>query len=104
MQSSLVTFALSVWLETTRDLPLDPYQGPVFFSQSTEPIFMEGVTGTQSFNAGMSDLYLAFFISQGDLCKLYCAHRIEFIINYVHQTVLCLNMPKINDSGSDSRV
>lgn len=46
MHSSLVTFVLSVWLETTQDPPPDPYQEPVFLRQSRKPIIMEGVTDT----------------------------------------------------------
>lgn len=44
--SSLVTFALSVQLETTQHPPPDPYQEPAFLRQSREPIIMEGVTDT----------------------------------------------------------
>jgi hypothetical protein len=46
MHSNPVTFALSVWLETTRDPPPDPYQALVFLSPSIEPIIMEGVRDT----------------------------------------------------------
>jgi hypothetical protein len=53
---------------------------------------------TQSCNIVVSNLYLAYFIPQGDFWELYYAHGIELIITrrVFCQIVLCLNVPKIN--------
>lgn len=59
-------------------------------NQSTEPIFLEGVTCTsQSFDVVMFKLYLAYFVSPGYFCFLYCAHKIELIITRKTFTELC---------------
>jgi hypothetical protein len=74
--SSLVTFALSVCLETFPALdppprpPPDPYHIFLFFGQSIEPIFMDF---TESFCVIISVVYLAYFTPQGDFCMLCCA-------------------------------
>lgn len=59
---------------------------------------------TKSFNVVTSNLYLAYFIPQRDSCILCCARRMELIIAGIsfHQIVLCLTIPIINNSGSDS--
>lgn len=46
----------------------------------------------------MSDLYLAYFVPQGDLCVLYCMYGIDYYQESFHQIVLCLNMSKMNYS------
>lgn len=43
MFSSLVTFVLCVWPETTQDLPSDPYPKPVFLSQPIQSVVIGGV-------------------------------------------------------------
>lgn len=47
------------------------------------------------------NLYLSYFVPQGDLCILYSAHGIQFIITRIsfHQIVICLNMPKKKSLG-----
>lgn len=77
----------------------------LFFSVNIEPIFIERhMYFTQSCNRVLSDLYLAYFVPQGDFWELSCAHGIELMITMrvFHQIVLCLNTPKIIHLGSDS--
>lgn len=61
---------------------------------------------TQSCNRVMSNLYLAYFVPQGDFWELSCARGIELMITrrVFHQIVLCLNTPKINHWGQTPRV
>lgn len=74
VHSSLVTFALSVWPETTQ-IP-DPYHKLVFWSlYSRCRIYF-----TKSFNVVTSNLYLVYFVPQRDLCIVYCAHKTKLII------------------------
>lgn len=70
-----------------------------FVSPSIQPIFLDV---TKSFDVAVSYLYLAFFVLL--LCIIHCTCENDLIIIITfHQIVLCLNMPKINYSGSDSR-
>ena len=112
----VVVNSLVAFMSTLDVLP-DRYHKLVFLSRSIEPIFMEGVTCgqpieplygrhhmyfTKSFNVVIFNLYSSFFAPERDLCALYCAHRIELIIQKSsHQIALCLNRPTKSDSGSD---
>lgn len=59
--TSFVTFAPSVWLETSLIIRSSPRLLFLFLSPSIEPIFMDLI---KSFDVIMSCLYLAYFVSQ----------------------------------------
>lgn len=77
-----------------RPLVPDPSPGPydelASLRKSTDPVFMDF---TKSFYVVTSDLYLAYFVPQRNLCILRCALRIELIITRIHFTELgCAEM------------
>lgn len=90
VHSSLVNFALSVWLETTPDTPLDPPEKLAFFGQSIKPIFMGGsicsqsvepifygrchMYRTKSLDVDISDLYfVTLFFNK--ICVWFIVHK-----------------------------
>lgn len=76
MHSSLVTFALSVWPETTQDPLPDPYRKLVFPSCNSRCC----IYFTESFNVVTFELYLVYFVLQRDLRVVYCASKTKLII------------------------
>lgn len=79
---------------------------PLSFSVNLQTsVFMHGgMCTSQSFEIATSDLYLAYFIPQGDLWMLYCAHGTELTDHqeHFHQIELCLTIPDIKYSDSQS--
>lgn len=91
--NSLVTFTLSLWQETT--LGAQSLVIAYFFLVYRTHLYGRcRIHFTESFEVVTSDLYLAYFFPQGDLCMLYCMHRIALIITKNICTKLCLNMLK----------
>lgn len=91
--NSLVAFTLSVWLETTRDPPPDPYHKLVLFKS----IFRTHLHGLYNeFHSSQAWSVFAYFVPQRDLCSLCCANGIELIITTIsfHQIVLWLTIAK----------
>lgn len=96
------TYALSVWRETRWYWILPQTLIVIcFFSQSIECISLDF---TRNVDVATFYQYLPSFFPQRDLCILHgaCGNELITTISF-HQIVLCLNMPKINYSGSDSR-
>lgn len=78
--------SVHLWPETFPEP--DPCQTLIinFLKESIETIFMNF---TKSFDVVASDQYLAYFISQGDLCLFGCTHGTELIITRIIFTKLC---------------
>ena len=84
---NLVALVLCVWPTfLTLHPPSDPHYKFVVLSQSIEPIFMDF---TKNLNVVTSDLYLAYFVPQGDLHVVCLACRIELIVTRTIFTKLC---------------
>lgn len=70
MFNSLVIFVLSVWSETILFPLPDPYHKYVFFfSQFTEPTFIEGITVLhKEFQCNHAQSLVTYFAPQENLC------------------------------------
>lgn len=100
VHSSLVTFVLSVWLETALDPPTGLCHKLIFVNLKNPSLWkVPHVIYKEFCCSHVRALFSLLCSLKRFMCALLCT-QIEVIITRIsfHPIVLCLNMPKINDS------
>lgn len=89
--NSLVTFVLFVWPRLPCTLPQNLIISSFFFQSIYRTHFYGRchVHFIKCFDIVTCDLYLTYFVPQGDLCVLYCVYGIELITTRKVFTKLC---------------